>query len=125
MDTIQDLAVPLGCLALLIGVFVLYTRYDAARRKKRAEELAARLADLTERFGETDAKRILDKMVWTGQTAEMLRESLGDPVAVDRRVLKTKTKEVWKYRPMGQGRYATRVTVEDGAVIGSDIKDAA
>jgi len=59
---------------------------------------------------------------WQGQTAEQLKDSLGPPAAVDNKLLKTKTREVWKYQPTGRNRYALRVTVEDGYVTGWDKK---
>lgn len=40
----------------------------------------------------------------------------------DQKVLKTKTKEVWKYKPTGKNRYALKITLEDDEVIGWDQK---
>lgn len=61
---------------------------------------------------------IMNRTMWQGQTEEQLRDALGDPAAMDTSVLKTKTKDVWKYHREGQNRYALRVIVENGLVVG-------
>jgi hypothetical protein len=47
---------------------------------------------------------------------------LGNPLDVDQKVLKTKKKEVWKYQPKGANRYALRVILENGLVVGWEQK---
>lgn len=47
-------------------------------------------------------------------------DSLGRPLDIDQKVLKTK--EVWKYNQTGKGRYALRITLENGEVVGWDQK---
>jgi hypothetical protein len=37
-------------------------------------------------------------------------------------VLKTKTKEIWKYREIKKGQYALKVTLEENMVVGWDMK---
>jgi hypothetical protein len=37
--------------------------------------------------------------------------------------MKTRTKEVWKYRRMGKGQYAARVTLENNIVVGWETKN--
>lgn len=66
--------------------------------------------------------RIMNKMFWQGQSEDQLVESLGKPLDIDQRVLKTKTQEVWKYNKTGKGRYALRITLENGYVVGWDQK---
>lgn len=61
-------------------------------------------------------------MFWTSQTQEQSLDSLGRPEDIDQKVLKTKVKEVWKYHRTGLGRYALRITLEDGVVAGWDQK---
>jgi hypothetical protein len=56
------------------------------------------------------------------QTPEQLIDSIGRPVDIDRKIMKTKTKEVWKYNQTGRGRFALRIILEDGVVIGWDKK---
>lgn len=77
-----------------------------------------RLATLRSKYSEVDVQRITGKTVWQGQTEEQLIDTLGCPVAVDRKVLKTIRREVWKYGRTSAQRYRLRVTVEDGRVIG-------
>ena len=61
---------------------------------------------------------------WTGQTEEMLAESLGPPVAVDKQVLKTKRKEIWKYGETKKNQFSLRITLENGRVVSWDQKSA-
>ena len=60
----------------------------------------------------------MDQMFWEGQTDEQLRESMGTPVAIDSQVLKTKTKEIWKYHQVRKGQFLLRITLEKGKVVG-------
>jgi uncharacterized membrane protein len=61
---------------------------------------------------------ILKHSYWQGQTEEQLIDSLGKPVLIDRSVLKTKTKDVWKYHKKTAKRFGLRIIVENGTVIG-------
>ncbi len=96
--------------------------------KIRADEEAKQAAErqrrdsLIQRFGEQDAAKIIRGELWLGATAEMLIESLGNPADSEKKVLKTKTKEVWKYYPAGANRYKLRVTLENGVVVGWEDK---
>ena len=82
-----------------------------------------RIAYLRRKYSEEDiVQKILQGYFWSGQTAEQLYDSLGPPVDVDSKMLKTKTKEVWKYRHQGANRYGLRITVENGCVAGWDNK---
>jgi len=65
---------------------------------------------------------LLDETFWQGQTAEQLRDSLGEPLDIDQKVLKTKTKEIWKYQQTGKNRYALKITLDDGVVVSWDQK---
>jgi hypothetical protein len=115
-----------GIFALLV-VFTLATEgrrreaREAAMRRKAAQGRARRNA-LLEKYDEATAERILRGEVWQGQTAEQLADSMGSPVDVDQKVLKTKTKEVWKYGHRGGNRYAVKIMLENGYVVGWDEK---
>lgn len=107
----------------------LILRAEAAKRRRAAEEQARqeeerrlRWARLVKRFGEENARRITAGEVWQGQTAEMLVEALGQPLDIEERVLKKKTKHVYKYRRIAANRYALKVDLEDGVVVGWDQK---
>jgi hypothetical protein len=66
---------------------------------------------------------IMQKKVWQGQTLDQLTDSLGIPADIDEKVLKTKTKEIWKYNHQSANRYGLRITLENGCVVGWDQKD--
>ena len=65
---------------------------------------------------------LMQELFWRGQTADQLRDSLGEPLDIDQKVLKTKLKEVWKYQELGKNRYALKITLDDGVVVGWDQK---
>lgn len=76
-----------------------------------------------QKYGDAEiVDMIMKKMVWQGMSAEQLTDSLGRPVATDRKVYKTKTSETYKYDQAGKNRYRRRVTLENGVVVGWDIK---
>ncbi len=96
---------------------------DAARRAAaQAAAEQARRDDLVARFGPESADRIVRREIWQGMSAEMLTKSRGTPSDIDEKVLKTKTKHVYKYTPNGANRYALRVTLDNGVVVGWDDK---
>lgn len=66
--------------------------------------------------------RLYNKYFWQGQTAEQLKDSIGSPVDIDRKVLKTKTKETWKYGQYQKGCFRQKVFLEDGYVVGWEQK---
>ena len=86
-------------------------------KRRRRKKLLAKYGD----------PRIVDKIMsrsfWMGQTQTQLIDSLGQPADVDQKVMKSKTKETWKYNPLGGNKYGLRITVEDGVVAGWDQKD--
>jgi uncharacterized membrane protein len=67
----------------------------------------------------------MSRSVWEGQTEDELIDSLGEPIEVDQKILKTKSKEIWKYKKTGKGRFGLRVTLENNRVVGWEIKDSA
>jgi hypothetical protein len=112
IDKINDsIGLPVFAIAL-IAVFA--TVVYAGIRKR-----AARLAYLRGKYGdETIVQRIMRKQCWQGQTAEQLFDSLGDAPSIDRDLLKTKKREVWKYGANGKGRYRLRITLDQDVVVG-------
>lgn len=62
------------------------------------------------------------RSIWQGATEEMIIESIGRPIDVDERVMKTKRKHVFKYHQRGKGKFALRITFEDGLLVGWDDK---
>lgn len=85
--------------------------------------LLARRMRLTMKYRDEQlVQNLLDERFWQGQTAEQLRDSLGEPLDIDQKVLKTKVKEIWKYEQTGKNRYGLKITLDDGIVVSWDQK---
>lgn len=105
-------------LLIIIGLVVaLWLTFRVYSKKKRREALLTKYGDAK------IVEMILSSSVWQGQTQEQLLDSLGNPVDVDQKVLKSKTREIWKYNQTGSNRFGLRITVEDKVVVGWDKKD--
>lgn len=103
-------------IVLIVGIVVLTILYKVRQKKKR-------LQYLTEKFGDpVVVDHIYNHRFWQGQTMEQLIESLGSPHGVDKKLLKTMTREVWKYNPRGVNRYGLRITLDNEIVSGWDHK---
>jgi hypothetical protein len=99
----------------------LASKLDILSRKKREQEerktyLRSKYAD------EPLVAKLIAREFWKGQTTEQLKDSLGPPVAVDDKLLKTIKREIWKYNQHGKNRYRLRITVEEDLVVGWDNK---
>lgn len=105
--------IPLLVLAAIIG---LYFWYRHSQRQTRLSFLRAKYHD------EGLVQKIDQGYFWEGQTQEQLLDSLGQPVDIDQKLLKTKTKEVWKYQHRGANRYGLRITLENSVVVEWDKK---
>ena len=95
-------------LLFIVGLFAAVKISNSARRKRL----------LIAKYGEATAARILARHIWQGMTEEQLIDSWGRPVEVGSEVMRTKTKEIWKYGQTGKNRFRERVTVENGIVSG-------
>ncbi len=90
-----------------------------------ARQLAkrSRYARLLQKYGDV---KLVDSLIagtiWQGMTAEQLRDSWGDPVSIEEKVMKTKVKQVFKYRQVAKDRFRDKVTLEDGVITGWDQK---
>lgn len=85
--------------------------------------LLAKRAKLMMKYKDEELiERLMEEKFWVGQTKEQLIDSLGEPLDVDQKVLKTKVKEVWKYEQTGKNRYALKIKLDDGVVVGWDQK---
>ncbi len=99
-------------LLIVVGIVAVSVLRNQARRKR-----------LMEKYGdETVVDRIMRKMMWQGMSSDQLRHSLGPPVAVDRKVYKSKITETYKYAPSGKNRFRCRVKVENDVVVGWEQK---
>lgn len=102
---------------IIMAVVVLLIGIKVALYKKRQDYLLEKYPDQELR------QRVQGQMIWQGQTSDQLLDALGKPEDVDIKVMKTKRKETWKYRPTAKERYGLKVTIEDDVVVGWDKKD--
>jgi hypothetical protein len=101
-----------------IVVLAVLVKINSDRKKQ-----AAWVAYLKEKYKKDEiVNSILNSEYWKGQTSEQLLDSLGTPHAIDKQVLKTKTKETWKYHEQRKGQFALRILVENNHVVGWDAK---
>lgn len=97
-------------IVVIVGVIVLTILYNAHKKKKK-------LQYLTDKYGDPAiADHIYNHRFWHGQTTEQLIESLGNPHGIDRKLLKSMKREVWKYNPRGVNRYSLRITLDNDIV---------
>jgi len=104
-------------------------RFEHARQAEQERILAdqerlkrERWDALVSKYGEAIARRISAGRPWVGCEYGVLIDMLGPPAEVDEKVLKTKTKHTYKYRPLGGKRYGLRIYLDDGIVTGWDDK---
>jgi len=105
-------------LVAITGVLLWYRRKrkaDAAAAEEAARQ--ARANELLQRFGAENTRKILDGQLWVGATSDMVMAMLGPPPWKEERILKTKTKTIYKYFQTGLNRFALRVTLDDGVVV--------
>ena len=98
-------------------------RLAAAHQSEVERRRAERWNYLVGTYGDDAAQKIWAGRAWLGCTVPMLNEMLGPPAGFDEKVLKTKVKHTYKYKPTGTNRYALRIFVEDGLVTGWEDKD--
>lgn len=102
--------------AVVAGVLIIFFWFQYNKKQKR-------LLYLREKYkNEEIVQKIYQGYFWQGQSESQLRDALGSPAAVDQKLLKTKTRDVWKYRHQGGNRFGLRITVENGYVTGWDQK---
>lgn len=112
IESVGGIVLLVLAIGLVVGV-VWLKRYN---RQKRFEFLC-------KKYGDPEmAQRIIARSFWQGQTASQLADALGTPANVDTKIMKTKTREIWKYDQRSRTRYGLRITLEDGFVVGWDQK---
>jgi len=98
---------------VLVGVICIFNYYKTKARRER----------LIKKYGDKNlVEKLMKRSFWQGQTEGQLIDSLGKPLDIDQKVMKTKTKEVWKYKETGKNRYALKIILENGKVVGWDQK---
>lgn len=120
--TIETLGWPIiATMALfIVGCWIAYRVIRAAIRKAAQER---RYAALLSKYGDAEiVDRIMQRVIWETQTAEQLRDALGEPVTTDQKLTKTKRTERWMYNQTGANRFGLRVTLENGVVVGWEQK---
>jgi len=98
--------------AVLVGSGAAIFGTRAWLRKLRFDKLMAKYSDAN------IANSILNRKFWEGMTEDQLLDSLGQPVDMDKKILKRKSSETWKYQKVGKNRFKLRVFVENGFVVG-------
>lgn len=106
----------MSALVSLAALVIAGLLIKAYMRKRRLAALVAKHGD------PAIALKILKRMFWAGQTAEQLRDALGRPVEINQKVLKTKKREIWKYKKTGKNRFALRITLDNDLVTEWDQK---
>jgi hypothetical protein len=104
---------PIVVIGLIIAGVVWFKH---SQKQKRIEHLLDKYGD------EAVVDRIMRRIPWQGETAQQLIDSLGNPLNVDRKLMATRKREVWKYQQTGRGRYALRLTLDNDVVIEIDQK---
>ena len=100
----------------IIIAVILFITYAYYSDKKRREYLF-------NKYGDMDlVEKMMKEEIWQGATEEHIIDSIGKPLDIDQKVLKTKTKETWKYDQTAKNRYALKVILENGVVVGWDKK---
>ncbi|MGA2055859.1 MAG: lysozyme inhibitor LprI family protein [Bradyrhizobium sp.] len=94
---------------LFLGALYVVVKIANSARRKRL---------LIAKYGDAVAARIIARQIWQGMTDQQLIDSWGRPVEIGSEVMRTKTKEIWKYGQTGKNRFRERVTVENGIVSG-------
>jgi hypothetical protein len=111
----QELIVIAG--STIIGLFILRIIWLSYRHKKWIKYLKNKYDNDMWIVNAIDNGKF-----WQGQSAEQLIDSIGRPLAIDKQVLKTKTKETWKYQRLRKGQYGLRLFLENDFVVGWDKK---
>ena len=103
-----------GGLAVLIGVIWIITTWQVSIAKD--DERAQRIR---KKYGRTAiARKLIRKILWTGETTEQLRDSFDAPVGITRNPLHTSNSEIWEYVGKDADLPDFHITVKDGLVIG-------
>ncbi len=105
-----------GILVLVAAAVLMFAAFALAKR--------SRYSRLLQKYGgdEKLVDALISKTIWQGMTEAQLLDSWGKPAAIEEKVMKTKIKQVFKYRPTAANRYRDKVTLEDGLIVGWDQK---
>lgn len=94
----------------------------AERAHAVAAEVRVRCAALSQQFGPEIGERLSRWELRLGDTREMVIACLGPPVATEDIVLKTKRKQILKWKRISANRFGVKITIVEGVVVGWDKK---
>ncbi len=100
----------------VVAGILFYLWLISNKKKKRREYLMNKYQDLSL------VDDLINQRFWLEQTSEQLIDSLGYPIDVEQKILKTKKKEIWKYSHQGGNRYGLRITLDNDLVVGWEQK---
>lgn len=105
------------------GLFVLALVINAIKCSVHNRKVESLRKSLIEKYKDEEiVQLIMESSYWKGQTEEQLLDSLGEPHKIDSQVMKTKTKEIWKYGHRHGQVYRLKITLEKGKVVGWEDK---
>jgi hypothetical protein len=111
----QGASILTGISTLFITAKSISKALDLFGTKKRSRN--ARLAYLRAKYNDEGmVQALMNGQFWQGQTSGQLKDALGYPHAIDDVQLKSRKREIWKYRPIGVNRYSLRITLDDDLV---------
>ncbi len=110
---------------IVVGIIMAPT-LSREEREARAEEKERQRKEIgiirNRLLAKYNDKRIVNKIAnhqyWQGQTKEQLLDSLGSPDDTDTYVMKSETKETWKYKQGAKSGYALLIFLDNGKVVG-------
>lgn len=103
--------------AIGAAVFFGFISLVVASNRASAKEHRARVDALRKKYGDEDiVRKVLNNEYWLGASEDMLLDSLGSPDDKDSEVMKTKTKETWKYGKKQANQYRLRIYLDNGRV---------
>jgi hypothetical protein len=106
-------------LAVAALAAALWITITVLKRRHRKQELLAKYTKLMSKYNDQQVVRaIMEEKVWQGMSQEQLIDSRGLPDDRDQVVYKTKIKETWKYGRTGRNRFAERIFIENGTIVG-------
>lgn len=100
----------------IIGIIAIIVFFGRLAKKERRKKLMLKYGN------QNLVERLMARQFLQGQTSGQLIDSIGRPADKGTQVLKLKTKETWKYQKTGNNRFALKIFLEDGIVVGWDKK---
>ena len=115
-----DVSGPVTALVVVGVIFGPILGCGIARLRRQNARLEAGVREHARLMGKYGDAQVVDQirrgLVWQGMTADMLRDSLGAPLAIDTKVDHSKRTDILTYGP------GTRIALENGLVVGWQTK---